>query len=66
MQDANFFHASPIIFSARRLAETLPGHRRYAIDYLSKFVSYVSLLGMRKFQVHTIPVMCGALGLFTF
>lgn len=54
------------LLSARQLVETLPAHRRYASGYLSMASGYVALLGMRKFLVHTIPVMCGALGLFTF
>ena len=54
------------IFAARRLVETLPAGKRNANDFLSMATSYVGLLGMRKFQVHTIPVMCGAIGLFTF
>lgn len=54
------------LFAALRLVETLPTDKRYAKDLLSMVAGYVGLLGMRKFQVHTIPVMCGAIGLFTF
>ena len=54
------------LFAARRLVETLPPNKRNANGFLSMATSYIGLLGMRKFQVHTIPVMCGAIGLFTF
>jgi DHA1 family bicyclomycin/chloramphenicol resistance-like MFS transporter len=54
------------LFAAWRLVETLPIDKRYAKDFLSMATGYVGLLGMRRFQVHTIPVMCGAIGLFTF
>jgi DHA1 family bicyclomycin/chloramphenicol resistance-like MFS transporter len=54
------------VFAGRRLVETLPQEQRYASNYLAMAAGYVGLLGMRRFQVHTIPVMCGAIGLFSF
>ena len=54
------------LFAGRRLVETLPREHRYASDYLAMAAAYVGLLGMRRFLVHTIPVTCGAVGLFSF
>jgi DHA1 family bicyclomycin/chloramphenicol resistance-like MFS transporter len=55
-----------LLFAGRRLVETLPREHRYASNYLAMASGYVGLLGMRRFLVHTIPVMCGAVGLFSF
>jgi DHA1 family bicyclomycin/chloramphenicol resistance-like MFS transporter len=54
------------LFAGRRLVETLPREHRYASNYLAMAAGYIGLLGMRRFLVHTIPVMCGAVGLFSF
>jgi DHA1 family bicyclomycin/chloramphenicol resistance-like MFS transporter len=54
------------LFACRRLVETLPCRERYASSYRSMAEGYVGLLAMRRFLVHTIPVMCGAVGLFSF
>jgi DHA1 family bicyclomycin/chloramphenicol resistance-like MFS transporter len=54
------------LFARLRLVETLPQKHRYASSYRAMAAGYVGLLGMRRFLVHTIPVMCGAVGLFSF
>ncbi|WP_334186449.1 MFS transporter, partial [Noviherbaspirillum sp.] len=68
---ANFFVVALfamalLVLAARRLVETLPSQKRFVNSHWSMLVSYVGLLGMRKFHVYTLPVMCGAVGLFTY
>ncbi|HEV2611920.1 MAG TPA: multidrug effflux MFS transporter [Noviherbaspirillum sp.] len=60
------FAVALLALATRRLVETLPGHKRFVSSHWSMLVNYVGLLGMRKFHVHTLPVMCGAVGLFTY
>ena len=55
-----------LLLAMQRLVETLPEHKRYISSYLSMLTDYIKLLGARKFQAHTLPIMCGAIGLFTY
>lgn len=54
------------VLATRRLVETLPEHKRFVSSLRSMLINYVGLLGMRKFHLYTLPIMCGAVGLFTY
>lgn len=55
-----------LVFAARRLVETLPEPRRFRSSHRAMLIGYAGLLGMRRFHVYTLPIMCGAVGLFTY
>lgn len=55
-----------LLLSMLRLVETLPEHKRNMSSLGPMLKDYVGLLGLRRFQVHTVPIMCGTVGLFSY
>jgi DHA1 family bicyclomycin/chloramphenicol resistance-like MFS transporter len=49
-----------------RLVETLSPQRRYIGSALSVIAGYSGLLRMRRFMVHTLPIVFGAIGIFSY
>jgi MFS transporter, DHA1 family, multidrug resistance protein len=60
------FACTLLAVAARLLVETLPEERRLRSGYRSMLRDYLGLLGRRQFHVYTLPIMCGAVGLFTY
>jgi MFS transporter, DHA1 family, multidrug resistance protein len=58
--------ASLLLIAWLRLVETLPPARRNTAGIWSTLKACMRLLGLRRFQVHTMPVMCGTAGFYSF
>ncbi len=52
--------------ASRQLHETLPPARRFADGARAMLRGYVSLFANRQFMVHTLPVACGAVAIFSY
>lgn len=60
------FATGMLILAMQRLVETLPEHKRHTSGLWPMLAGYIGLLALRRFQVNTLPIMCGAVGLFSY